>query len=83
MDKKLGLLGIGLCGICCALPLIGAVIGISSLTVIAFYLEKIGIVLIGIAGIFFLYYRYKQTQSAKACNVNCDCNGSEPVKLNP
>ena len=42
--KKLGWLGITLCGLCCALPIIGTIAGISSLTALAFYVEKIGII---------------------------------------
>lgn len=63
--KKIGWLGITLCGLCCALPIIGAVVGISSLTAIAFYLEKIGIVALGLAGIFFAYYFYQKNQAKK------------------
>lgn len=75
--KKLGWVSIGLCGLCCALPIIGAIAGISSLTVIALYLEKIGIIVLGAAGIFFIYAFYQKRNQAKSCtdscDVNCDC----------
>ncbi|GAB2642667.1 hypothetical protein [Emticicia sp. W12TSBA100-4] len=82
--KKLGWLGITLCGLCCALPIIGAVAGISSLTAIAFYLEKIGIIALGLAGIFFAYYFYQKNQAKKACaascETDCDCKEENTVK---
>lgn len=79
--KKVGWLGISLCAICCALPLIGAIAGIGSITVIALYLEKIGMVVIGIAGIIFLYSKFKPVNNSKSCDVNCDCSGT-PIKSN-
>lgn len=75
--KKLGWVSIGLCGLCCALPIIGAIAGISTLTVIAAYLEKIGILALGAAGILFIYTFYRKRNQAKSCadscEVNCDC----------
>lgn len=53
--KKLGWVSIGLCGLCCTLPIIGTFAGISSLTAIAFYMEKIGIVTLALAGFLFFY----------------------------
>jgi len=75
--KKLGWVSIGLCGLCCALPIVGAIAGMSSLTVIAVYLEKIGIIALGAAGILFIYSFYQKRNQAKSCtdscDVNCDC----------
>lgn len=83
--KKLGWVGIALCGLCCALPIFGAVAGISSLTAIAFYLEKIGILALGLAGIFFIYAFYQKKQATKdcttSCDINCDCKEENAVKL--
>ncbi|MET3125452.1 hypothetical protein ABID42_000540 [Arcicella rosea] len=76
--KKIGWISIGLCGACCALPIIGTIAGISSLTVLSLYLEKIGILALGLAGIFFFYGFYKEKQRIKSCvescDTNCDCN---------
>lgn len=58
--KKLGLTGICLCVLCCSLPLLGMSIGIAAFTPVAFYLEKIGIILIGAAVILFFYSRLKK-----------------------
>ncbi|MEK7724142.1 MAG: hypothetical protein AAB336_07340 [Acidobacteriota bacterium] len=74
---KLGLLGIGLCGLCCVFPIIGALIGISSFSLIAFYMEKLGIFVLVLALIFFVYDYFKKRQSEKSCEIscggNCDC----------
>lgn len=72
--RKLGLAGIGLCGLCCALPMIGTLIGIGSLTAIAFYLEKFGIFVLGLAVIFFAYNYFKKRQKAKSCETSCAVN---------
>ncbi|MEX1190619.1 MAG: hypothetical protein WEA99_01515 [Brumimicrobium sp.] len=79
--KKLGWTSIGLCGLCCSLPIIGAVAGIGSLTAFGLYAEKIGIVALGLAGILFAIHFYKKNQAKKGCKdscaTNCDCkNGS-------
>ena len=75
--KKLGWVGIGLCGLCCALPLVGGVMALSSLTAIAYYLEKISILVIGLIGIAFFYAIFKKKQTSKirscSCDTNCKC----------
>ncbi|GAB2820511.1 hypothetical protein [Ferruginibacter profundus] len=81
--KKLGWTGIALCGLCCALPIIGTAIGVASLTALSVYVEKIGILALGLAGFFFWYALYNKRKGAKACttscNTNCDCK-TEIVK---
>lgn len=84
--KKIGWAGIALCGLCCALPIVGAIAGISTLTAISFYLEKIGILALGLAGTFFIYSFYRKKQAAKACattscEVNCDCKEENAIKF--
>lgn len=75
--KRLGFAGIALCGLCCALPVIGAAIGIASLTMLSVYLEKIGILALGLAAIFFWYAWYSKRKKTKICvsicDTNCDC----------
>lgn len=82
--KNLGWASIGLCGLCCALPIVGAFAGISSLTAIAFYIEKIGIVALALAGFLFVYSFYKKQQETKSCttscDVNCDCKAENTIK---
>lgn len=72
--KKMGWLGIALCGLCCALPIIGAAVGMASLTALSFYLEKIGILALGLAAFFFWYAWYNKKKKAKACATSCDTN---------
>jgi arginine exporter protein ArgO len=81
ISKKLGLTGISLCAICCALPIIGASIGVGALTAVAFYLEKIGILLIGTGIIFFLYFKFKKERTAPSCSTDCNCK-EEAVNSN-
>ena len=72
--KRLGWIGVALCGLCCALPVIGAAVGIASLAVLSFYLEKIAIVVLALAGFFFLYAWYNKRKKTKACiSTSCDC----------
>lgn len=80
--KKVGWIGIALCGLCCSVPIIGAVAGISSLVAITYYLEKISIIALTLVGIFFIYafYQKKKTEKARAsCDVNCDCKNERIV----
>lgn len=72
--KKMGWIGISLCALCCALPIIGAAIGMASLTALSFYLEKIGILALGIAAFFFWFAWYKKRKKAKVCATSCDTN---------
>ena len=70
--KKMGWAGIALCGLCCALPIIGAVIGMASLVTLSFYLEKIGILALGLAAFLFLYAWYCKRENSKSCTTSCD-----------
>ena len=72
MAKILGFLGIGLCALCCALPIIGIVGGASILTAIAAYAEKIAVIslILSVAAVGIWYYRKRQ---APACSTDCSC----------
>jgi hypothetical protein len=74
-SKKLGWTGIVLCGLCCALPIIGTAIGMASLTALSFYLEKIGFLALGLTA-FFLWYAGYSKKKSNACTTSCDtdCN---------
>jgi hypothetical protein len=55
--KKLGITGLSLCLICCAIPIIGTVTASGILSSIAFYMEKIALgALFTSAGLFGLWY---------------------------
>lgn len=71
--KNMGLLGIGLCALCCALPIIGIVGGTGLLAVLSLYAEKIAIVLLIISGGLFAYWQYTKKQTPPACSVDCSC----------
>ncbi len=72
--KRLGWTGIALCGLCCALPVIGAAIGMASLTALSFYLEKIGIFALALAAFFFWYAWYNKNKKNKTCTTSCETN---------
>lgn len=72
--KKLGWTGVALCGLCCALPIIGTAIGMASLTALSVYVEKIGILALGIAAFLFWYAWYSKRKNNKACTTSCDTN---------
>lgn len=79
--KMLGWLGVGLCGLCCALPFLGVIGGITFFTAMAVYLEMIAILALGLAGVFFAYAWYEKNQKEKrsdqscdtSCETDCDC----------
>jgi len=73
LAKNVGLLGIGLCALCCALPIIGIVGGAGILATVALYAEKIAIVLLIISAASFAIWQYKKKQAPPACSIDCDC----------
>ncbi|MCV9389367.1 hypothetical protein [Reichenbachiella ulvae] len=72
MFKKFAWAGIGLCGLCCALPLIGIITGIGSLTAFGMMAEKIGIVALGVSGVLFAIHHYRKKHQAGTCGPSCD-----------
>lgn len=71
--KNMGLLGIGLCALCCALPIIGIVSSAGILATVALYAEKIATVLLIISAASFAIWQYKKKQAPPSCSVDCDC----------
>lgn len=71
--KKMGLLGIGLCSLCCALPVIRIVGGTGILAVLSLYAENIALVLLIISVGLFVYWHYRKKQAPRACAVDCSC----------
>jgi mercuric ion transport protein len=71
--KKLGLLGIGLCALCCALPIIGIVGGAGILATISLYAEKIALVLLITSAAFFAIWLYRKRQAPPSCSIDCSC----------
>lgn len=78
--KNVGLLGIGLCALCCALPIIGIVGGAGILATIALYAEKIAIVLLIISAASFAVWLYRKRQVPPTCSIDCDCK-TESIEL--
>jgi mercuric ion transport protein len=72
-SKNMGLVGMGLCALCCALPVIGIIGGTGLLTMISLYAEKVAIVLFIISGGLFAFWLYKKKQAPPACSVDCSC----------
>ncbi len=73
MAKTLGFLGIGLCALCCALPIIGIVGGAGILSAISLYAEKAALVLLIISAAFIAVWLYKKKQAPPACSIDCSC----------
>jgi hypothetical protein len=79
MAKSMGLIGLGLCALCCALPIVGIVGGAGILATISLYAEKIALVLLIISAASFGIWLYRKKQ-APACSIDCDCKPEQSVK---
>ena len=78
--KNLGLSGVALCVLCCALPIIGAALGIGSLVALSMYLEMVAIAILGISAILLIYYNQKGKEKKvceTSCETDCSCNAEE------
>jgi hypothetical protein len=71
MAKNMGLLGLGLCALCCTLPIIGIIGGAGVLPTLALYPEKIALILLIIAASFGIW-QYRKRR-APACSIDCSC----------
>lgn len=82
--KWLGVFGITLCALCCALPVIGAAVGLASLTGIAFYPEKLGFAALALTAFTLPIAWYKRQTKMKAvkessCSTGCECKTESMV----
>lgn len=76
MFKKVGFIGVGLCAVCCLLPIVGVMLGVGSLTFLTGFLEWVGIVAIVAAIILFGIYYFRK-RKAPACDIDFDCKGRD------
>jgi hypothetical protein len=76
--KRLGLLGIGLCTLCCLLPIFAVMFGVGALSVMAAFLEWAGITAMVMALLFSAYYYFKK-QKAPACDIDCTCKDKDTL----
>ena len=79
MAKIAGLTGLGLCALCCALPIIGIVGGAGILATLSLYTEKIALVLLIISAASFGIWLYRRKQ-APSCSIDCECKPEQSVK---
>lgn len=70
--KRLGILGIVLCGACCAIPLL-PFIGAGAAASLAFWSEKIGLACLVGAAVFFMIYLIRKRNQKTACATDCEC----------
>ena len=73
LAKNTGLIGLGLCALCCALPFIGIVGGAGMLSTIAVYAEKFALVILVISAALFAIWKYRKRQAPPTCSIDCDC----------
>ena len=71
--KNIGLVGLSLCALCCALPIIGIVGGTGLLAMLSLYAEKIALILLIISGGLFAFWMYKKNQAPPSCSTDCSC----------
>lgn len=72
MARLLGIIGIGLCALCCMLPIFGILGGAALLSTLALYAEKIAVVALILSAAAFAIWLYRKRQ-APVCSVDCDC----------
>ena len=73
MAKTLGFLGIGLCALCCALPVIGIVGSAGILSTISVYAEKAALVLLIASAAILAVWLYRKKEAPPACSTDCSC----------
>lgn len=71
---------VALCGVCCALPIAGSLVGAGVIVAAGVYVEyaAIGLFLAVVGVACFVYIRRRRTS---ACDVSCACGSDEPGRL--
>jgi hypothetical protein len=76
--KGLGFVGIALCAACCALPIVGVMLGVGTLSVLSAFFEWAGIASLVLALVFFAIY-FTRRKKAPSCEVDCGCKPDSNV----
>ena len=80
MAKTLGFLGIGLCALCCALPVIGVLGGAGTLATVSLYAEKAALVFLIVSAALFAVWFYRKRQVPPSCSIDCSCKDANDTK---
>ena len=72
----LGFVGIALCAVCCALPIVGVMLGVGTLSVLSKYFEWAGIASLALALVFFGIY-FARKKKAPSCETDCGCKQND------
>jgi len=75
--KIMALLGLGLCALCCTLPIIGIIGGAGVLATIGLYTERVAIFFLIISAGLFAFWFYRRRKSQTSCAVDCACKEGE------
>jgi hypothetical protein len=77
--KIMGLLGISLCTLCCAVPFIGVMAGIGALMALSKYIEWAGLVALVTAAVFLVLYILNK-RKAPSCDIDCNCKPEKELR---
>ncbi len=71
--KNFGFIGMALCAACCALPIVGVMLGVGSLAMLSKYFEWVGISALVLAVVLFGLYYFKKQKNTASCDIDCGC----------
>jgi hypothetical protein len=74
---RMGLVTIGLCGLCCLIPILATMFGLGAIAFLSAYVEWIGIVTMIVAASVLGFYYFRKRQ-APACDIECACKEDAP-----
>ncbi|OJV98462.1 MAG: hypothetical protein BGO52_11795 [Sphingobacteriales bacterium 44-61] len=71
--KLAAITGVLLCLPCCLLPILGTTLGSAALGSFLGKMEKLGLVLLVVAGLLFAWRYYRKRRASKTCGNQCNC----------
>ena len=71
--KNMGFLGLGLCALCCATPIIAIVGSTGVLSILSLYAERAALVMLIFSTGVFTFWLYKKRTAPPSCPTDCSC----------
>lgn len=80
MAKTLGFIGIGLCALCCALPIVGIIGSAGILSTISLYADHAALVFLILSAAFLAVWFYRKRHVSRSCSTDCSCQDANDTK---
>jgi hypothetical protein len=78
--KRVAFIGIAMCGICCSLPALSLIFGLSAVNAAAGFFGWVGLS-VTVTSVAFLVIYYFKKRKLHSCHAECGCKEKQKIEI--